>query len=151
MRPTCIISPPFVIKNPATGKNTVMLNTDAGVMSLKAAALTIPEEGGRRVTKSAMYSRVFTTEDSWQEDDIFELKRKSRERGRGGIGNVRAVATEPQVPVTRPGQVFITRLGSWERKDRVWSMFKREQTIKHLPSRDREYNDALKFNRAVCR
>ena len=139
-KPTCILRAPY--RKMLRGHQTLMLKTDAGTLELREVADMFPW-----LTASSLHHRLFNAKNtSWQDDNIFSMK----------IPKTRKVPVPNPDALPLPGGKIrkdptLMKIGTWERREKVWSMFRRETTLKNLPARDREYNDALKYNRAVAR
>jgi hypothetical protein len=141
MRPTRILSEPYPGPSQKRhGKWTIMLQTDVGLLTIEEAADLIGK------TRNVLYQRLFFNKrTSWKHANVFD----------DSIPKGRDYSEEPNTPRLPSKKVREANntipIGTWERRDRIFSMYRREQTIKGLPQRDRDYNDALKFNRAVAR
>jgi hypothetical protein len=146
MIPTRILSPPWKIG--AGQKRQQMLETDAGTMPLsEAAALT-------GLTQNVLYHRLFNAKrTNWRSECIFDKEIPKVRNWEPGEDFTPSEERGQNLPdrKTHRRELNTIRQGTWERRDNVWSRYRMEQTVKHLPARDRDYNDALKFNRAVCR
>jgi IS30 family transposase len=141
-KPTKILAPPWIERNVVNGKDTITLETDAGIMTLGAAA------DATGIPHSTLYNRVSCTPNAWKEDDIFEPKRKRRERD----GAYQAAPPPTQKIVDRPGKPFSApKIGTWERRHYAADRFRREQTVKALPGMDQDYNSQLRLNRMMAR
>jgi hypothetical protein len=109
------------------------------------------EEASNRIGKSrnVLYQRLFCNKrTSWDSDNIFadSIPKTKDFTPRFEIPRPEAL---PGKRIMR--EIETIKIGTWERRDKVATRFRREMTLKNLPARDRDYNDALKFNRAVCR
>jgi hypothetical protein len=137
--PSRILAEPY--RKRIERKVVFMVLTDVGAMELKEAA----ERVG--ISRSAMYHRLFCAKNtSWQEENIFaEFIPKTRTEP------IPAQEVQP-LPIKKAKRDPLTiKVGTWERREKVWARFRFEETLKHLSARDREYNDALKYNRSAAR
>lgn len=141
-KPTRILTEPYQGQSRKRhGRFTIMLNTDIGLLTIEEAADLIGK------TRNVLYQRLFFNKrTSWKHSNVFDEV----------IPKTRDYTEDPEIISKLPSKkvrgVQDTKpIGTWERRDWINTKFRREQIIKGLPQRDREYNDALKFNRAVAR
>lgn len=141
--PTKIIEPPWVAIGP-TGKKTMWLMTDVGLLLMQQVAQL------KRLSRLTLYNRITCYDLAWKDEDIFCEARKKKPRP---PGSKRYTGTKDieEIPRRRRRYPEDIRVGTWERKDKVWSRFRRESIIAALPGRDSEYNELLRHHRSVCR
>jgi hypothetical protein len=140
MRPTRIIAEPFIDYS-TKARGIYMIPTDIGVLPLAEVAKLVG------LGRAKLYHRLFSSQNTrWDAKNIFaESIPKTRIAPR--------LKMEIEPSKARPRvykEVTNKRKLTWEERDYIWTKGKMERTLRRLPAQDRDYNDALKYNRAVA-